>query len=293
MLPANQPMPHDYLLLRLALPVVILLVTLTSSLVHAFPRRSLALTDLEMRTTQRGLSAPSLARLRAAVIEHLELMGETVQPIDGRGNIKNCKTRDCQISLAKESNADLLYGEISQTDSTNFDFIIWIWRFDADTGAPITDYPISSKANCEFCDESIFTERLLKIIGDLVEKSVEQKSRTETIDPQEYLTNKQKSIDLPSALAQIGSSTVSEQRILKSRFWSGKRKAAVASLGVVITIGVTTIAAFSHLSPYVEFCENIGSSSCFTVNSLTTPIVMSSLLTGAAASALLFISLRR
>lgn len=287
-------MPHEYFLRRPALSVVILLVALTSSLAQAFPRRALALTDLEMRTTtQRGLSAPFLARLRTAVIEHLELMGETVQTIDGHGNIKNCKTRDCQISLAKESNADLLYGEISQTDSTNFDFTIWIWRFDTDTGAPITDYPISNKGSCEFCDESIFIERLLKFTGELVEKSAEQKSRLEaTIAPQEYPLNRQKIIGLPSASAQIRGPAVSEQRILQGKFWSGKRKAAVASLGVAMAIGVTTIAIFSYLNPYIEFCGNSRSSSCFTVNSLTTPIVVSSLFTGAVASALPFIAIR-
>jgi len=163
--------------------VLVLTGMLVNTAAHAAGRRSLVLTSLDLQTSLRGPRAVSIGRLRAALIEHLELMGETVKAMDNAPGSRRCSTRDCQMALAQERQADILYGDIEQTSESTYDLTLWLWKFDNNTGAPITEYPLGTKETCSSCDEAKLTQKLIELAGSFSEQKLEPSERAERNTP--------------------------------------------------------------------------------------------------------------
>lgn len=214
---------------RFAASTVALLIGFILPLVaHSASRRPLALTSFEFRSNLRGQRLVSIERLKAALTEHLELMGEAVRVVDTEPGGRRCLTRECQMSLAQERQSDIIYGEIEQAAESIFNITLWLWKFDMEAGTPLTEYPISTTEICVKCDEISLTQKLLETAGPLVEQKIEHPERGALKVPA-----------TPMTPPRSGHESSRWQRL------STQRKMGVAVLGTVSAIGLIAAVALT------------------------------------------------
>ncbi len=146
---------------------------------QASSRRALLLTSLDWKSRSGGRS-PVRGSLRAALIEHLELMGEVVKQRDAESSGGRCAERQCLRARAVEQQADLLYGDIEQKGGSVQELTLWLWRFDSQTNAPLTEWPASRWDSCHDCDEAMLAQKLQETAGALLELPMEPGTRLAT-----------------------------------------------------------------------------------------------------------------